>query len=68
MEGMINLTKEEQKLNDIIIKLIGKEINIKQACRLTGLSERQVYRKQKALQAHLQNFIVQLFYLLNKSL
>ena len=48
MEGMINLTKEEQKLNDIIIKLIGKEINIKQACRLTGLSERQVYRKQKA--------------------
>ena len=42
MEGMITLTKEEQKLNDIIIKLIGKEINIKQAFRLTGLSERQV--------------------------
>lgn len=48
MEGMIILNKEEQRLNDIIIKFISKEINIKQVCRLTGLSERQIYRKQKA--------------------
>ena len=47
MEGMIKLNEKEQRLNNIIIKLISKEINIKQACRLTGLSERQVYRKQK---------------------
>ncbi len=49
MEGMIKLNEKEQRLNNIIIKLISKEINIKQACRLTGLSERQVYRKQKKL-------------------
>ena len=48
VEGMITLNKEEQRLNDIITKLIGKEIDIKQACRLTGLSERQIYRKKKA--------------------
>lgn len=48
MKGTITLTKEEQRLNDIIIKFISKEIDIKQACRLTGLSERQIYRKQKA--------------------
>lgn len=48
MKGNITLDKEEQRLNDIIIKFISKEINIKQACRLTGLSERQIYRKQKA--------------------
>lgn len=48
MEGTITLNNEEQRLNNIIIKLFSKEINIKQACRLTGLSERQVYRKQKA--------------------
>lgn len=48
MEGMITLNKQEQRLNDIITKLLSKEINISQACRLTGLSERQVYRKQKA--------------------
>lgn len=48
MKGTITLNKEEQRLNNIIIKLISKEINIKQACRLTGLSERQIYRKQKA--------------------
>ena len=48
MKGDIILNKKEQRLNDIIIKFIGKEIDIKQACRLTGLSERQIYRKQKA--------------------
>ncbi len=48
MKGTITLNKAEQRLNNIIIKLISKEINVKQACRLTGLSERQIYRKQKA--------------------
>ena len=47
MEGMIKLNEKEQRLNNIIIKFISKEIDIKQACRLTGLSERQVFRKQK---------------------
>ena len=48
MKGSIILNTKEQRLNNIIIKFISKEINIKQACRLTGLSERQIYRKQKA--------------------
>ena len=48
MKGTITLNKEEQRLNNIITKFISKEISIKQACRLTGLSERQIYRKQKA--------------------
>lgn len=48
MKGTIILTEQEQKLNNIIIKFIGKEIDMKQTCRLTGLSERQIYRKKKA--------------------
>lgn len=48
MKGDIILNDKEQRLNNIIIKFISKEIDIKQACRLTGLSERQIYRKQKA--------------------
>lgn len=48
MKGNITLNIKEQRLNDIIIKFISKEIDIKMACRLTGLSERQIYRKQKA--------------------
>lgn len=48
MKGNITLNSKEQRLNDIIIKFISKEIDIKQACRLTGLSERQIYRRQKA--------------------
>ena len=48
MKKGIILNMKEQRLNDIIVKLIGNEITIKDACRLTGLSERQVYRKQKA--------------------
>lgn len=48
MKGNIILNKKEQRLNDIMIKFISKEIDIFQACRLTGLSERQIYRKQKA--------------------
>ena len=48
MKGEIILNEKEQRMNNIIIKFISKEINIRQACRLTGLSERQIYRKQKA--------------------
>lgn len=48
MKGCIILNKEEQRLNDIIIKFIAKELDIKQVCRLTGLSERQIYRKKKS--------------------
>lgn len=48
MKGTITLNKEEQRLNEIIVKFISKEIDMGQACRLTGLSERQIYRKQKA--------------------
>jgi len=47
MKGII-LTMKEQRLNDILVKFISKEIDIKQVCRLTGLSERQIYRKKKA--------------------
>ena len=48
MKGSITLNQKEQRLNDIITKFISKEIDIRQTCRLSGLSERQVYRKQKA--------------------
>lgn len=48
MKGIIILNKKEQRLNDIIIKFICKEIDINQTCRLTGLSQRQIYRKKKA--------------------
>lgn len=48
MKGSITLNEEEQRLNNIIIKFIGKEIDMKQVCRLTGLSERQIYRRKKA--------------------
>lgn len=44
----ITLTMKEQKINDIIFKLVSKEIKIADAMRLTGLSERQIYRKKKA--------------------
>lgn len=48
MKGSITLTMKEERLNNIIIKFMSKDINIYQACRLTGLSQRQIYRKQKA--------------------
>jgi len=48
MKGNLILTMKEQRMNDIITKLLSNEINITQACRLTGLSERQIYRKKKA--------------------
>ena len=44
----ITLTMKEQRLNNIMVKLISGEITISDAMRLTGLSERQVYRKKKA--------------------
>jgi transposase len=47
-EGTITLNKKEQRTNDIIVKLLNKEINIGQASRLSGLCERQLYRKSKA--------------------
>ena len=44
----ITLTMKEQKMNDILVKLIAGEIKTSDASRLTGLSERQIYRKKKA--------------------
>jgi len=44
----ITLTMKEQKINNIMVKLISDEIKIREAMRLTGLSERQIYRKKKA--------------------
>lgn len=44
----IVLTMKEQRVNDIMVKLISGEIKTKDAMRLTGLSERQIYRKKKA--------------------
>lgn len=43
----ITLTMKEQRTNDIMVKLISKEISMNDAIRLTGLSERQLYRKKK---------------------
>ena len=43
----ITLTMKEERINDIMVKLISREININEAARLTGLSERQIYRKKK---------------------
>ena len=38
----ITLTMKEQKMNDILVKLISGEIKTSEASRLTGLSERQI--------------------------
>ena len=43
----ITLTMKEQRINDILVKLIAGEIKTTDASRLTGLSERQIYRKKK---------------------
>ena len=43
----ITLTMKEKRINDILVKLISGEIKTMDACRLTGLSERQIYRKKK---------------------
>ena len=47
--NMINetLTMKEQRTNDIMVKLISKKISMNDAIRLTGLSERQLYRKKR---------------------
>jgi len=39
---------KEQKINDVMVKLIAGEIKVSDAIRLTGLCERQIYRKKKA--------------------
>ena len=39
---MIILTMKEQRTNDIMIKLISKEISMNDAIRLTCLSERKL--------------------------
>ncbi len=44
----ITLSMKKQRLNDILVKLIAGEIKNSDASRLTGLSERQIYRKKKA--------------------
>ena len=44
----ITLTMKEQRMNNILVKLIAGEIKTADAVRLTGLSERQIYRKKKA--------------------
>lgn len=44
----ITLTMKEKRMNDILVKLIAGEIKTNDAMRLTGLSERQIYRKKKA--------------------
>lgn len=44
----ITLTMKEQRINNIMVKLISKEISMSDAIRLTGLTERQLYRKKKA--------------------
>lgn len=39
----ITLTMKEQRTNDIMVKLISKEISMNETIKLTGLSERQLY-------------------------
>ena len=36
---------KEQRINDILVKLIAGEIKSSDAFRLTNFSERQIYRK-----------------------
>lgn len=43
----ITLNMKETRINDILVKLISNEISINDAVRLSGLSERQIYRKKK---------------------
>lgn len=48
MNEGITLTMKEQRINDIMVKLLAEDISIHDAMRLTGLSERQIYRKKKS--------------------
>ena len=43
----ITLTMKEQRINNNMVKLISKKISMNDTIRLTGLSERQLYRKKK---------------------
>lgn len=45
----ITLNMKETRINDILVKLISNEISINDAVRLSGLSERQIYRKRKII-------------------
>lgn len=47
MNERITLTMKEQRMNNIMVKLISKDISMNDAIRLTGLTERQLYRKKK---------------------
>jgi len=38
---------KEQRINNNMVKLISKKISMNDTIRLTGLSERQLYRKKK---------------------
>ena len=38
MEGMITLSMKEQKINNIMIKLISREIKIAEASRILGIT------------------------------
>ena len=44
----IILNMKEQKIHKILTMLINGKITTSEAARLTGLSERQIYRKKKA--------------------
>lgn len=48
MKERITLTMKEHRINDILIKLLAGNIKTTDAVRLSGLSERQIYRKKKA--------------------
>ena len=43
----IILTMKEQKIHKILIELVNNDIKVSDAARITGLSERQIYRKKK---------------------
>ena len=47
MEGSITLTMKEQRKNNIVVKLINRDINITKASELLGVCERQVKRIKK---------------------
>jgi len=47
MNERIILTMKEERINNIMVKLLAREISTNDAIRLTGLSERQIYRKKK---------------------
>jgi hypothetical protein len=48
MTKNIMLTQADQRTMNVLSKLVGGEIKVKEAMRLLGLSKRQVLRKKKA--------------------